>query len=58
MEQIPLFGRPGAPARSVPIPPDPAKKERLNRAVDAIREKFGPRGIVPGAFPPDGKAGA
>jgi hypothetical protein len=35
-----------------PAPPDPAKKERLNRAVDRIREKFGPKGIVDGAFPP------
>ena len=51
MEQIPLFGRPGALAKAVPIPPDPAKKERLNRAVDRIREKFGPKGIVPGALP-------
>ena len=57
MEQIPLFGRTGATTttRATPIPPDPAKKERLNRAVDAIREKFGPGGIVPGAFPSDGK---
>jgi len=57
MEQIPLFGRPGeaTTARTPPIPPDPAKKERLNRAVDAIREKFGPGGITPGAFPKDGK---
>jgi len=58
MEQIPLFGRTGAATtmRAAPLPPDPAKKERLNRAVDAIREKFGPGGIVPGAFPADEKS--
>ena len=53
MEQIPLFGRPGATTRA--IPQDQAKKERLNRAVDTIREKFGPGGIVPGVLPPDEK---
>jgi DNA polymerase-4 len=55
MEQIPLFGRPGMAPQAVPIPPDPAKKERLNRAVDRIREKFGPKGIVPGALPGGGE---
>jgi DNA polymerase-4 len=58
MEQNPLFGRPGTPARPAPSPPDPAKKERLNRAVDRIREKYGPKGIVPGALPADGEEGA
>ena len=48
-------GRAGSP-RAAPIPPDPAKKERLNRAVDRIREKFGPKGIVPGALPGGGRA--
>jgi DNA polymerase-4 len=50
MEQVPLFGRPRAGAGPA-VPPDPERKERLNRAVDRIREKFGPRGIVPGALP-------
>jgi hypothetical protein len=38
-----------------PKPVDPEKKEKLNRAMDRIREKFGPGGIVPGALP-EGKA--
>jgi DNA polymerase-4 len=53
MEQIPLFGRPRAGAAPGPKAPDPERKERLNRAVDRIREKFGPKGIVPGALPDD-----
>ena len=58
MEQIPLFGRPGATATTraaLPATPDPAKKERLNRAVDAIREKFGSGRIAHGVFPSDEK---
>ncbi len=54
MAQMPLFGGPGKPARAAP-PPDPAKKDALNRAVDRIREKFGPKGIVPGALPDAGE---
>jgi len=50
---LPLFGAPGKAGDAAPAPPDPAKKERLNRAVDRIREKFGPKGIVPGALPGD-----
>ncbi len=51
MEQLPLFGRP-LPERKDPIrPADPGKRERLNRTVDRIRGKFGPKGIVPGALP-------
>jgi len=50
MVQMPLFGGPGKAARAAP-PPDPAKRDALNRAVDRIREKFGPKGIVPGALP-------
>jgi hypothetical protein len=53
MEQIPLFGRPGKAADAAPPPPDPERTERLNRAVDRIREKFGAKGIVPGALPED-----
>jgi len=53
MEQMTLFGRPAGTERPVPSAPDPAKKERLNRAVDRIREKYGPKGIVPGALPGD-----
>ncbi len=53
MEQIALFGRPGTDPKPAPAAQDPGKKERLNRAVDRIREKFGPRGIVPGALPDD-----
>ncbi len=56
-EQLPLFGKPpgkGIPARG-PDPPrgrpvDPAKKERLNKAVDRIREKYGDGGIVPASL--------
>jgi hypothetical protein len=36
---------------------DPEKKEKLNRAVDRIREKFGPGGIVPGALPQEKRKG-
>lgn len=57
MEQLGLFGRPRA---GVPDPPkrvDPEKKEKLNRAVDRIREKFGPKGILPGALPQDKRRG-
>jgi DNA polymerase-4 len=53
MEQIPLFGRPQGGAGAAFRRPDPVKTERLNRAVDRIRAKFGPRGIVPGALPDD-----
>jgi DNA polymerase-4 len=52
MEQIPLFGKPCKAAEPA-APPDPERTERLNRAVDRIREKFGPKGIVPGAMPDD-----
>jgi hypothetical protein len=51
MEQLGLFGRARAVAPGPPKPVDPGKKESLNRAVDRIREKFGPGGIVPGALP-------
>ena len=51
MEQLGLFARPPAGAPAPPKPTDPERKERLNRAVDRIREKFGPKGIVPGALP-------
>jgi DNA polymerase-4 len=51
MEQLGLFGRPRAARTETPIPADPEKTEKLNRAVDRIREKFGPKGIVPGALP-------
>ena len=51
MEQLGLFGRARAGAPDPPKPSDPEKKEKLNRAVDRIREKFGPGGIVPGALP-------
>lgn len=51
MEQLGLFARPPAGAPALREPTDPEKKERLNRAVDRIREKFGPKGIVPGALP-------
>ena len=50
MEQLGLFGRPRAGTPEPPIPVDPEKKEKLNRAMDRIREKFGPGGIVPGAL--------
>jgi DNA polymerase-4 len=55
MEQLPLFGRPRAGRTDPPKPADPEKVEKLNRAVDRIREKFGPKGIVPGALPEGGK---
>jgi DNA polymerase-4 len=55
MEQLLLFGRPRGAVREEPRPADPAKKEKLNRAVDRIREKFGPKGIAPGALPEGGK---
>jgi DNA polymerase-4 len=57
MEQLGLFGRPRA---GFPEPPkfvDPEKKEKLNRAMDRIREKFGPGGIVPGALPQEKRRG-
>jgi DNA polymerase-4 len=57
MEQLGLFGRPRGNA---PVPPksaDPEKKENLNRAVDRIREKYGPKGIVPGALPREKRRG-
>ncbi|MGE5285270.1 MAG: DNA polymerase IV [Actinomycetota bacterium] len=51
MEQLGLFGRPGAGIPQPPKPVDPEKRASLNRAVDRIREKFGPKGIAPGALP-------
>ena len=51
MEQLPLFGRPRAGMPDAPKSADPEKREKLNRAVDRIREKYGPKGIVPGALP-------
>jgi hypothetical protein len=57
MEQLGLFGRPGAGKPETPKPVDPEKKEKLNRAVDRIREKFGPAGIVPGALPREKRKG-
>ena len=51
MEQLGLFGRARTGAPGPPKPVDPEKKEKLNRAVDRIREKYGPGGIVPGALP-------
>lgn len=54
MQQMPLFGGPERAARAAP-PPDPAKKDALNRAVDRIREKFGPKGVVSGALPGAGE---
>ena len=56
MEQLPLFGRPQGRVREEHRSASPEKKEKLNRAVDRIREKFGPKGIAPGALPEDGKA--
>jgi DNA polymerase-4 len=53
-EQLPLFGPPRAGRRAEP-PQDPEKKEKLNRAVDRIRAKFGRKGIVPGALPGKGE---
>jgi DNA polymerase-4 len=57
MEQLGLFGRPRAGKPEPPIAVDPEKKEKLNRAVDRIREKFGPGGIVPGALPREKREG-
>ena len=51
MEQLGLFGKQGKGTPEPPIVVDPGKKEKLNRVVDRIREKFGPGGIVPGALP-------
>ena len=56
VEQLFLFDRPRPGVPGAPKPPDPEKKEKLNRAVDRIREKYGPKGIAPGALPEDGKA--
>ncbi|MBF8259541.1 MAG: DNA-directed DNA polymerase [Actinobacteria bacterium] len=41
-----------APAQPTAAPPSPSpeKREKLNRAVDRIREKFGDTGISPGAL--------
>jgi DNA polymerase-4 len=55
MEQLPLFGSGRSGIRKEPIRPDPEKRERLNRAVDRIREKYGTKGIAPGALPDTGK---
>jgi hypothetical protein len=57
MEQLGLFGRPRAGKPEPPTAVDPEKKEKLNRAVDRIREKFGPGGIVPGALPREKRRG-
>ena len=57
MEQLGLFGRPAAGPPETPKPVDPGKKEKLNRAVDRIREKYGPGGIVPGALPQEKRKG-
>ncbi len=54
MGQIPLFGGPQPAVPSARRPPDPERQERIHRAVDRIREKFGPKGIIPGALPDDG----
>ncbi|MBI5904665.1 MAG: DNA polymerase IV [Deltaproteobacteria bacterium] len=57
LEQLSLFRPPGGGKRPEAGVVDPEKKERLNRAVDRIREKFGRKGIVPGALPDDGRPG-
>ncbi|MFA6147875.1 MAG: DNA polymerase IV [bacterium] len=57
MEQLGLFARPGAGVSEPPKPPDPEKKANLNRAMDRIREKYGPGGIVPGALPQEKRRG-
>jgi len=57
MEQLGLFGRARTGAPEPPKPVDPEKTEKLNRAVDRIREKFGPGGIVPGALPREKRRG-
>ncbi|HEX9190796.1 MAG TPA: DNA polymerase IV [Candidatus Deferrimicrobiaceae bacterium] len=57
MEQLSLFGRPRAGRAAAQKPAAPEKVERLNRTVDRIREKYGPKGIVPGALPEGGKPG-
>jgi DNA polymerase-4 len=55
-EQLPLFGKsPGerstkATGKSANPAVSPEKKEKLNRAVDRIREKFGKKGIRPAAL--------
>jgi DNA polymerase-4 len=55
-EQLTLFGEGRAGMRDAPkVRPDPEKMERLNRAVDRIREKYGTKGIAPGALPDTGK---
>jgi DNA polymerase-4 len=55
-EQLPLFGGGRSGRRGgQPVRPDPEKRERLNRAVDRIREKYGTKGIAPGALPDTGK---
>ncbi|GAB4246378.1 MAG: DNA polymerase IV [Deltaproteobacteria bacterium] len=55
MEQLGLFAPPRGGNLPQPKPADPEKREKLNRAVDRIREKFGPKGIVPGALPDTGR---
>jgi hypothetical protein len=57
MEQLGLFGKRGTGTPEPTKPVDPEKKEKLNRAVDRIREKFGPGGIVPGALPQEKRRG-
>jgi DNA polymerase-4 len=55
-DQLPLFGKsPGerstkATGKSANPAVSPEKKEKLNRAVDRIREKFGKKGIRPAAL--------
>jgi DNA polymerase-4 len=46
--QLSLFGPPPKPSPPAPPEPSPERKAALNRAVDRIREKFGPGGIRPG----------
>ena len=45
--EIALPATGGAAGRREPSPESREKKERLNRAVDRIREKFGKKGVRP-----------
>lgn len=54
-EQLPLFGTlSGSPesraARHIPTPGSREKKEKLHRAMDRIRQKYGKKGIRPAAL--------
>jgi DNA polymerase-4 len=56
-EQLSLFrkssgghGEPSSGGKGVPVAVSRERKERLNRAVDKIREKFGKKGIRPAAL--------